>query len=511
MGTAVEPSSGRIAATREIGTAVKHGFAYGIGGILTKIAGFLLLPFYTHYLTPKSYGVLEILDLSMSLLGMFLSIGITSAMLRFYGAAKSLDEQRRVVGSIYTFAIGTGAVVFLIGLVCVRPVTALLFGSDTPTIYLLLSFSLFVLAYVGTVPYTYLRAREASGALATLDTIGSFAIFALNIYFVAVLKLSLLGILVSPLLIGIIKLVLLVKWTWHDISLSVDWIILRRVLAFGSPLILSSLTIFTLNFSDRFFLQHLRSLDLVGIYAVGYKFGYMLNFLIIQPFNMMWQARMYAIEKQADCNAVFTQVSVLYSMLLTGAALALSIFGTIAVRAVVDPRYRSSVEIIGVVALGYVCLGIGQFMQSGLYLTSRTGLLGTVSAAAAITNLVLNYVLIGQFGMMGAAWATLVGFLVIAVGSYVYSQKVYPQNYGIGRVLRGIALAALIYLGVRSLKMPAVWMDGLVGTAGVLVYAVSLWAARIFSSDELATLRALAEGAVRRAKGLVRLREITAG
>ena len=80
---------------KEIQTAVRHSVVYGLGNVLTKALGFFMLPFYTHYLNPADYGVLEILDLSMSLLGMFLNMGITAAVLRCYSAAKSDEERRR--------------------------------------------------------------------------------------------------------------------------------------------------------------------------------------------------------------------------------------------------------------------------------------------------------------------------------------------------------------------------------------------------------------------------------
>src|SRR5271156_1388145 len=86
MDAAVETATERGAVIKEIGTAVRHSVVYGIGGVLTKAVSFLLLPFYTHYLIPRDYGVLEILDLSMSLLAMFLNMGIMAAMLRYYGS-----------------------------------------------------------------------------------------------------------------------------------------------------------------------------------------------------------------------------------------------------------------------------------------------------------------------------------------------------------------------------------------------------------------------------------------
>ena len=85
----------------------------------------------------------------------------------------------------------------------------------------------------------------------------------------------------------------------------------------------------------------------------------------------------------------------------------------------VDRRYLGAASIIPVVTLAYVLLGMGYFLQLGMFLASRTVLIGVVSAISAVASLVLNWVLIRSFGMQGAAWATLLGFLVLAVGSYI--------------------------------------------------------------------------------------------
>ena len=89
----------------EIVTAVKHSFVYGLGSILAKVFAFLLLPLYTHYLSPRDYGVFEVLELSMSLLGMFLNMGITAALLRYYGSAETEEQKRKVVGSLFLFTL----------------------------------------------------------------------------------------------------------------------------------------------------------------------------------------------------------------------------------------------------------------------------------------------------------------------------------------------------------------------------------------------------------------------
>jgi O-antigen/teichoic acid export membrane protein len=280
---------------KEIQTALRHMAIYGVGGILIKALGFLMLPFYTHYLSPKDYGILEILDLSMTVFALVLNMGITPAFLRCYAAAESPEDKRRVVSTGCGFGVVTGLLTFLAGMGFVGPATTLLFGPSVPLTYVLLSFSSLVLSYMTDLPRTYLRALEASGIFTVVDTTAVFLLLILNVVFIAVLKIGLAGVLWSSLIVGALQFVGLSVWAFRRAGVRFELSHLRRMLGYGMPLIFANVGLFVLNFSDRFFLQHLRSIETVGIYAVGYKFGYMMNYLVVQPFFVMWQSRMYSI------------------------------------------------------------------------------------------------------------------------------------------------------------------------------------------------------------------------
>jgi O-antigen/teichoic acid export membrane protein len=490
MATAAETASERHSVTKEIGVAARHSVVYGIGGILTKAVSFLLLPFYTHYLTPRDYGVLEILDLSMSLLAMFLNMGVTAALLKYYGSAETDEEKRNVIGSTFLFALSTGALVFLAGMPFIPKLTVLLLGPQVPSSYLFVSFGGFVLNYISNVPYTHLRAKEASGRIVVFDIVVAISILALNIYFIVSWHMALFGVLLSPVIVGVVKMMVLIHWMAKDIALRMDWRLLRRILEFGAPLILFNLTMFTLNFSDRYFLQRIVSLDAVGLYAVGYKFGFMLNFLLIQPFNMMWQARMYLVYRRPDHCRIFGQVFVLYSAALLLGALGLALFGSEIVRIMADRRYADAGNVVAPVALAYVFLGIGYYLQLGMFVSARTGMIGLISAAAAIVNLACNEILITRFGMMGAAWATVIGFFAIAAGSYYFSQRVCPLDLPVGRVVRGLAVALAVYLAGRQLHLTPALMVVAKSTL-LLAFPFMLRAAGVLSHDELETFGSL--------------------
>src|ERR1019366_987872 len=121
MQTAQQPETPSIA--KELHTAVRHSAIYGFGTVLAKVVGFAMLPFYTHYLKPVDYGVLEILDLSMSLFGMVFNMGIAASLLRYYAAAQSPTDKQRVVSTAFLFTVATGGVAMLASSLAVRPIT----------------------------------------------------------------------------------------------------------------------------------------------------------------------------------------------------------------------------------------------------------------------------------------------------------------------------------------------------------------------------------------------------
>lgn len=493
---------------KEIQTAIRHSAVYGLGNVLAKALGFLMLPIYTHYLNPTDYGILEILDLSMSLFGMFLNMGMTAAVLRSYASAKSADEQQKTISTAFLFATGIALSVFGIGVALVGPVSALLFGPNVPATYLLVSFAGFLLGFIATLPRTYLRALEASGSFVIVDSASLVLLLVLNVIFIVMLQIGLLGILLSSLLVAALQAILLSAWMLRRVGIRFRVPLLRQMLAFGAPLMFSNLAVFVLNFSDRFFLQRLRSLEVVGVYAVGYKFGFMMNYLLVQPFFVMWQSRMFVIHARPDHPKIFGQFFMLYSLVLIYAGLGLSILSPEIVRVMVGPQFAASQEVIPVVSLAYVLYGVGYYAQVGMFVTSRTNLIGMIGVGAAILNLALNYFLILYYGMLGAAWATLLSFLAMAIGSYWLSNRVYPLPLRVGRVGMAMILGVGFYLlshwwNPRSLGIVLLIKILLFGS-----FPIFLWKARLLSALEIEILLSIRDSAV---AGISRLFGLVSG
>jgi len=70
-----------------------------------------MLPVYTHYLRPVDYGVLEILDLSISLWNV-LNMGMTRALLRYLAPRKARRRKRQPSARDTSSPILSGGLLF---------------------------------------------------------------------------------------------------------------------------------------------------------------------------------------------------------------------------------------------------------------------------------------------------------------------------------------------------------------------------------------------------------------
>ena len=62
----------------------KSSLIYGLGNYGVKLVGFLLIPVYTRYLAPADYGVMAMVSSFGQALFIFLNLGQSTALFRFY-------------------------------------------------------------------------------------------------------------------------------------------------------------------------------------------------------------------------------------------------------------------------------------------------------------------------------------------------------------------------------------------------------------------------------------------
>jgi Na+-driven multidrug efflux pump len=95
----------------------------------------------------------------------------------------------------------------------------------------------------------------------------------------------------------------------------------------------------------------------------------------------------------------------------------------------VTAEYLGASQFIMWVSLGYAFRGMYTMVFPYLVHVARTSFLGVITAAVALLNLPLNYILIKGNGVVGAAQATLICFIVSFVCVWWYANRVCPMPW----------------------------------------------------------------------------------
>jgi O-antigen/teichoic acid export membrane protein len=476
---------------KELRKLLRHTAVYGIGSLLTKFVGFLLIPFYTHYLRPSEYGVLELLDLTLSLIALLVNVWVTIPLVRFYYEFPDESEKKKVVSTTLWAVAFIAMCISSLALMFPKNISIWLLKSPDYSYYIkVIAFSFF-LNCLNSVAWNYIRAKQRSGLIVSLNLCGMLLMLVLNIFFVGYMKLGVLGVLYGSMIgTGTVTTILIIQ-TIREVGLRFDLHKLGILAAFGAPLVFTNIGAFVLNFSDRYFLQHFSTVSVVGIYALGYKFGFMLSFLVIQPFSMIWSVRMYEIAEAQNAKQIFSKFSAYFCLVLTTAAIGLSVVIKDVIGFMAAPDFRSAYHIVPLIALAYVFQGMAYYLQTGMLIEKKTIYMGIMGFIGATINITLNFLLIPTFKGMGAAWATALSFLAMAILAYAFSQRTYPIPYRLSKFFLPVILGAAAYLLSTAVKIPSAILAIPIKLLVIPIFWAALYLLGYFDKEEVAKAKSV--------------------
>jgi len=437
----------------ELKKFLKHSFIYGAGTLLSKVVGFLMIPVYTRYLTPSDYGVLELLDLTASIVSMFLSMRIGAAVIRFYYDCKQQQEKQEVISTALISMFFVAILIVTLSQFISDEISYLVFNTRIYEKYFKIIFICTALSLISSIPEAYLIAQQQSSFYTAISLATLISSLTLNIYFVVFLKMGVLGILYSSLITKIFRCSFLTIFCIIKNKLAFSVKKLKYMLMFGLPLIPASLGTFILNYADRFILQKFADTTAVGIYALGYKFGYMLPALVLSSINRIWVPQIFEISQKPDGKIIIKKMFTYIMLILIFCGLGLILFTKDAIRIMATPPFYPAYKVVGFVVLGYIFRGMASFFWDGIMVSKKTIYIGISVFVSALSNILLNILLIPQFRAMGAAYATAISFFIMFCLVYFFCQKVYPINCEWNRILK-IANVSLFILLLIHLISP---------------------------------------------------------
>jgi O-antigen/teichoic acid export membrane protein len=273
------------------------------------------------------------------------------------------------------------------------------------------------------------------------------------VLFVAALGLGAMGLVVGNFTGTLIVYVALLAYRREQLGLQFSRPLLRKMQHFGLPLVPSALALWGIGWIDRLFVLHYNGQGEVGVYSVAIKVASVVAFMML-AFRTAWPAFAYSIDDDREARRTYAYVLTYLLFACSWVSLGLGALAPWLVALLSAPAFQSADEGVALLAFagtayaGYVVLAIG----SGR--ARRTQLNWVVTGVGLAVNIAVNFWLIPRYGMVGAAISTLVAYVTLFIGMFLYAQHVYPVPYQWRRVLTAAGVAVGLTLAARWPDLP---------------------------------------------------------
>jgi len=429
----------------------KHSSWYLIGSLASRGVGMIMTPIYARYLSPAEYGSVELIELCTQVAVIALGIqAIGGSLLRVYHDYEDSASQKAVASTAFLNTAAIGLLITVMAWFGAGMAGQWLFGTNANTLWIRVAFVAMFVGNLAEVSLLYQRLKDRVAFVVIYSLVQLFASVGLNIYFIVFNHAGVWGFILSKLIVSLIGGGVLVV-----VLLSQTGIHWRRepshkLNSFGFPLLLTGLATFVIHFSDRFFLGRMASLQDVGIYSLAYKFGFLITYLVGEPFGRVWGVDVYKSTSSPGWSRNVGRASLYLMFFLFFLGLGISIFAPQIATVVGGNAYAAAAPLIPILVLAYIARELGDVFRTLLYVNKRAYVVTMVTMGCAALNATLNYVLISRYGMIGAAWSTLATWLAYMAWCWMSAGREIRISTG-PRAFVKIFCCAMIVFGLSRI------------------------------------------------------------
>ena len=457
----------------------KQSVIYGFGHIISRFITFLLLPILTVSLTTNEFGIISKFYAFIGFSMAFYRYGMDTALMKFY---IQTQYSKAYFSSILVLQIISSILFSGLILIAGKPLSQLIFGFYEQK-YILYVITIICADIIWNLSALILRVEKKPILFISLNLINVISILALTIYLVNEKMMGVEGVLLANVIASIITLIISSYLLFNRFSIkTVDFNFIKPILKFGLPFFPAAIFAMILESADRFILSYLLNDHFVGIYSAGYKLG-IFGLLIVMAFNMGWTPYFLEHGKEKNANNNFACIQTLF----------LGIMGFLGILLTITIPWISSINIMGyrligvnfiegiiilpVILISYYFFGLYVLLLPTIYILEKTYIIPIIRGLGAMSNVLLNFILIPLLGIMGAALANLGAFIIMFLAIFIATNNLQPTRYN----FKGWIFPLLMWLIV-------IFFNNHMGSLAIIILYPILWyrgVLNIFEKEKL--------------------------
>ena len=405
--------------------------------ILRILIAFVVTIFIVRYLGPKDFGLLSYV---ISFYGLFSAIsilGLESISVR--ELVKYPERRDSILGSVFLLRLVGGIVTIIL-------IALTLFISGEPTdisILILIISTSAIFQSLSVIDY-YFRAEVKAKYSVYVMTASVLFISSIKIlliileapliYFAIVFSVEFFVAATGFLLAYKRNKLKMIKWKFHKKTAV-------NLLKDSWPLILSGLVVSVYMKIDQVMIRTMLDSKELGYYAAAVRLSEAWYFIPVALTNAIFPAVINA--KKASNEFYINRIQKLYDILAWMAisiAVPVSIFSKDIINVIFGAEFQSAAPVLTIYIWAGVAVFLGVASSQYLITENYTKLSFSRNFVGMIFNVALNFILIPKYGIVGAAYATLISYS-LAVFSIILFPKTRKQFF---MMMKSILLITLI-------------------------------------------------------------------
>ena len=434
---------------------------YGMSSIVGRFLNWWLVPYHSRIFLPAQYGIVTNLYSYVGFLLVFLTFGMETGFFRF--ANKTTEHDK--IYSTSAISLFGGSVLFVLLTYMFSGTFAGFLNYPNSQDFIKWLAIIVALDAATAIPFANLRLEGKAMRFVTLKLVNIFVNIFFNVFFLSICPYILktnpdsfirfiyhpefgVGyVFIANLIASVVTLVMLIPEI-RKIKIQFDWIIFKEIFWYSFPILLVGIAGMINQNLDKILIPELipasqKPMVQLGIYGANYKLAVVMN-MFIQAFRYSFEPFFFSHQKNSDSRLIYAHVMkyfIIFGLIIfLGITLFIDIF-----KIIIGPEYHSGLKVIPSVLMGNLFLGIYFNLSLWYKLSDKTWMGAWIAGIGALLTIILCVVLIPIMGYMGAAYATLICFVLMTVISYVVGQRYYRVEYDLKRIFFYFAVAVGFY------------------------------------------------------------------
>jgi O-antigen/teichoic acid export membrane protein len=462
------------------------GYVIGASAAIALL-GFVQLPILTKGLGTTLFGTWSLINATILLIVPFALLGFESAIIRFLSAEKDKGKISEDFLSASSTVFIFGTVLSLLLFLFSDPLASSIFKDIDSSSYIKLASILILFNALEGLTLTFFRMQRKIGLYATLNISRN----ALQVGLIAVAVLmgyKLNGVIVAVIASGALFLAINLFIILRQTGLHVPrFSNTKSYLRWGVPLTPNFAILWIIQVSDRYIISYFLGVAAAGIYSAAYTMANYTAF-VLSPLSIVLYPTIIKFYEEGEISETkkYLKYSLKYFMMIAiPSAFGLSIMAQPLLSILTKPEFVTGNTVVPFVALGAIAFGFYRICLYIIFLANKTYLTVRLLGTAAVLNIVLNIILIPPMGIVGAAVATLIAYVVLGMLTLIVSRRYLKFDLSLLFMLKSAIASALMALCIYLFDPASVTEVIISIVGGILIYFGVLLIMKGLSKSEI--------------------------